>query len=110
MPSRSRWGGALWRMLNQRLLANFRIMDQARKAAAGQGGSMASAIAGTARSKGRRIRAAGSVAVVFVMMLPAGTGAHPHHEEYVNKLDRGVSERVSLSSSGQEGNGPSGIG
>lgn len=58
--------------------------------------------------RAQKLMVALPIALTAVMALPLPAGAHPYHDEYVNKLSQGTSERVSVSSSGAEGNGDSG--
>lgn len=57
---------------------------------------------------GDRVALPAALAVALVMVVQTGAGAHPHHDEYVDKLDQGMTERVSVSSSGAEADADSG--
>lgn len=67
---------------------------------------MTSRIGQSAKQQRSRIRVAASVALALVMVLPVEAGAHHNGtvHDVVDKLDRGVTERVSISTSGEEAN------
>lgn len=62
----------------------------------------------TGKRQRGRIKVPASLALALVLVVPVEAAGHPYHDEYVNKLDQGVTERVSVSSSGKEADGHSG--
>ena len=68
---------------------------------------MASRIGRSLKGRRSRIRRSASLGLAIVMVIPSGVTAQQHSGDFVDKLSRGTTERVSVSSSGGEGDSDS---